>query len=321
MQQLNERAAEDAQMHREKGRSPRVGLFLNTAEGTMDGETPRWSDTLALARRAEEAGFDAVWLPDHLLFRFEGEPPLGAWEGWSLLAALAAGTERIHLGPLVTCIGHRNPALLAKMADTVDEISGGRLILGLGAGWHEPEFRAFGSPFDHRVTRFEEALTIITALLRDGRVDFEGTYHRARECELRPRGPRSNGPPIMVGATGERMFRLTARHADIWNGEWWKMGADGRPAAFARLNAACQEIGRDPVSLTRTLFLAVDAPGAPPSGRGWLAPVSGSSEELAVLLRTLAGEGIAEVQVWLAPTSLAGIEAFSHVLELLPGGQ
>ena len=308
-------------MDRAGRRSPRVGLFLNTAEGVMDGDTPRWKDIIALARRAEEVGFDAVWLPDHLLFRFEGELSLGAWEGWSLLAALAAGTQRIGIGTLVACVGHRNPALLAKMADTVDEISGGRLILGLGAGWHEPEFRAFGSPFDHRVARFEEALTIIAALLRDGRVDFEGTYYRARECELRPRGPRSGGPPIMVGSTGERMIRLAARHADVWNGEWWKFGADDRRAAFARLDAACQEIGRDPASLARTLFLAVDAPGAPPSGRDWLAPMLGNAEELAALLRTLVDEGVAEVQVWLEPASLAGIEAFAPVLGLLSGRQ
>ncbi len=125
----------------------------------------------------------------------------------------------------------------------------------------------------------------------------------------------------MVGSTGERMICLAARHADVWNGEWWKFGADDRPAAFARLDAACQEIGRDPASLARTLFLAVDAPGAPPSGRDWLAPMLGNAEELAALLRTLVDEGVAEVQVWLEPTSLAGIEAFAPVLGLLSGRQ
>ena len=283
----------------------------------MDGATPRWRDILALARRAEEVGFDSVWVPDHLLFRIEGQPPFGAWEGWSLLAALAAATERIGLGALVACTGYRNPALLAKMADTVDEISGGRLTLGLGAGWYEPEFRAFGFPFDHRVVRFEEAVGIDAALLREGGVDVEGTYHRARECELRPRGPRPTGPPIMVGTTGERMLRAAARYADVWNGEWWKVEAGGRPATFARVDAASREVGRDPASLTKTVFMAIDMPGVSPSGREWLAPVAGSPDELAALLRTLAAEGVAEVQVWLGPTSVAGIEAFAPVLELL----
>ena len=122
---------------------------------------------LAMARRAEEVGFDSVWTIDHInLPSLGGGPQKGVWECWSLLAALAACTSRVELGPLVTPTSFRNPALLAKMADTVEEISGGRLILGLGAGWHEPEYRAMGLPYDHRVSRFEEALTIIHGLLR-----------------------------------------------------------------------------------------------------------------------------------------------------------
>jgi alkanesulfonate monooxygenase SsuD/methylene tetrahydromethanopterin reductase-like flavin-dependent oxidoreductase (luciferase family) len=113
-------------------------------------------------------------------------------------------TERVELAPLVTCTGYRNPALLAKIADTVDEISGGRLILALGAGWHEPEYRAFGFPYDHRVGRFEEALAIIVPLLREGRVDFQGQYYQVRDCVLEPRGPRAGGPPILIGAQRPR---------------------------------------------------------------------------------------------------------------------
>ena len=146
-------------------------------------------------------GFDSVWLPDHLLFRFPGVRPQGVWDVWSLLSALAATTKRVEIGPLVACTSFRNPALIAKMADTIDEISGGRLILGLGAGWHKPEYDAFGFPFDHRVSRFEEAMQIIHGLLRDGHVDFEGKFYSARDCELRPRGPRPQGPPILWGPT------------------------------------------------------------------------------------------------------------------------
>src|SRR5918995_2574630 len=155
------------------------------------GTTAGWSNLLDLARRAEDLGFDSLWVPDHFLLGSDNDSePIGGWECWSLLAALAATTTHVELGSLVGCTGYRNPALLAKIASTVDEISGGRLVLGLGAGWAESEFRAFGVPFDHRVSRFEEAIQIIAGLLRDGRVDFEGAYYQARDCELRPPGPR-----------------------------------------------------------------------------------------------------------------------------------
>jgi alkanesulfonate monooxygenase SsuD/methylene tetrahydromethanopterin reductase-like flavin-dependent oxidoreductase (luciferase family) len=173
----------------------KVGLALDaTGLVSADGATPSWADILAVAQRAEALGFASLWLPDHLLLRQgamseEGNSVMGAWECWSLLAALAAATKRVELGTIVLSTSFRNPALLAKMADTVDEISGGRLILGLGAGWHEPEYRAFGYPYDHRASRFEEALTITATLLREGRIDFVGRYYEARECELRPRVP------------------------------------------------------------------------------------------------------------------------------------
>ena len=170
----------------------KVGIFLPFGELMLDGATPRWADLLAMARLAEDAGFDSLWLGDHLLMPFPAHPSgaIGAWDCWSLLAALAAGTRRAELGPLVLCTGYRNPALLAKMADMVEEISGGRLVLGLGAGWAEGEHRAFGYPFDHRASRFEEAVQIIQGLLREGHVDFAGRYYQAHDCELRPRGPR-----------------------------------------------------------------------------------------------------------------------------------
>ncbi len=174
-------------------RALKVGLVLPQFEDLMAGRTARWNDLLAMARRAEALGFDSLWLVDHLLYRFpfddDTQPPRGLWECWSLLAALATATERVELGTIVACTSFRNPALLAKMADTVDEISGGRLILGLGAGYHAFEFRAFGYPADRLFGRFEEALTIIRGLLRDGHVDFAGSYYQAHDCELRPRGP------------------------------------------------------------------------------------------------------------------------------------
>jgi alkanesulfonate monooxygenase SsuD/methylene tetrahydromethanopterin reductase-like flavin-dependent oxidoreductase (luciferase family) len=291
----------------------------------MGGATPHWPDLLAIAQRAEAVGFDSLWVADHLLMRFPGREsePIGAMECWSLLSAVAAATSKVELGPLVSCMNFRNPALLAKMAATVDEISDGRLILGLGAGWHEPEFRAFGSPYDHRVGRFEEAFTIVRTLLRTGQIDYAGTYYRARECELRPRGPRPSGPPLMVGTTGERMLRLTAQHADLWNVDWVNRPTE-LPPIRAAVDAACAEIGRDPATLGRTTAVMIDLPGqAHPSG-SWVGPVregakpaSGTPEELAMLLRAYAQQGISHLQIWLEPNTLAGVEAFAPVLELL----
>ena len=296
-----------------------VGLMLPDTEREMAGGTARWADLAAMARTAEACGFDSIWVSDHLLFRFEGKEPQGTWECWSLLAALAAVTSRVEIGTLVSCTGFRNPALLAKTADTVDEISGGRLVLGLGAGWHEPEYEAFGYPFGHRVGRFEEALTIVSGLLRHGEVDFHGTYHTARDCELRPRGPRRQGPPIMIGSSGERMLRLAARHADIWNA-WGKQDPAEIPPLRATVDGACRAEGRDPASMARSVSMLVDLPGA--AGRPREDPpfLTGSAETIEETLRGMAREGIGHVMVVLDPNTVAGIEALAPVLERLDRG-
>src|SRR5438105_7361442 len=184
----------------------KVGAVMPIAEGELSGRTASYAELREIAQVAEGAGLSSIWVYDHLLFRSPGEPTTGIHECWSMLAALAADTSRVEIGTIVLAIPFRNPAILAKMAATVDEISGGRLTLGLGAGWHQPEFDAFGIPFDHRVGRFEEALRIIRPLLREGRVDFQGSYYRARDCELVPRGPRPAGPPLLVAAGGPRML-------------------------------------------------------------------------------------------------------------------
>ena len=203
----------------ERARPVKVGLLLPDHERQFDGSTARWTDTKEMARIGEAIGVDSLWVTDHLIHRSLGVEPRGAWECLSQLAALAAITKRAELGTLVICMAFRNPALLAKMTDTIEEISGGRLILGIGAGWNEAEFAAFGYPFDHRVSRFAEAVDITSHLLREGRYTYEGTYYQVQDCELRPRGPRPAGPPILIGSSskGERMMRLVARHADIWN--------------------------------------------------------------------------------------------------------
>ena len=233
----------------------KVGLFLSTAEGSEGG---RWPKLKAMARHAEAAGFDLLWVADHLLFPLSSPDQVtpGRRECWSILSALAAVTSHIELGTLVVCTSFRNPALLAKMADTVDEISGGRLTLGLGAGWFEPEYQAFGFPFDHRMGRFEESLQIIHGLLRGRTIDFLGQYYQVRDLALRPRGPRPDGPPILIGARADRprSLRLTARYADYWNTTQAHTAED---VALMReaVDNACVKLGRDPATLLRTAHL------------------------------------------------------------------
>jgi len=312
----------------QSNRPLKIGIFVTAmADGMRDGAL-RWNDLRQMAECAEAVGFDSFWVPDHLIFKPEGERPHGPWECWSLIAALAASTSRLEIGSLVTCVPFRNPGLLAKMADTVDEISGGRLILGLGAGWHEPEFDAFGYPFDHRFERFEEALHVIRTLLRTGRIDHEGQFYTLRECELRPRGPRPEGPPIMIGAlaTKKRMLGLIARYADMWNG--WLLHSrshpDEVPALITALDEACRAAGRDPATIGRTIGIMVDQrpaserPQLPGSSEAQF--LSGSNEEIAAALRQFAAHGIDHIQIATAIQGVAGVETLAPVLELLDRG-
>ncbi len=307
----------------------KVGAFIPVVEREMDGGTARGADVLAMARMAEAVGFDSVWVPDHLLIHDEGRERQGVWERGALLGALAVATERVEIGALVAATSFRNPTLLAKLADTVDELSGGRLILGLGSGRHEPEHRSFGYPFDRQIARFEEALKIVTTLLREGKIDHRGEFYEARECELRPRGPRPEGPPILIGAlgTGPRMLRLTAEYADLWNAwlTWGRSWPDAVPPLRALVDGACQAAGRDPATLGRTVALLVDVPGVPAtlvstSPTGGAEPLTGSPEQIAEALRGFAGEGIGHVQIIHAPNTVAGIEGFAPVLAALDRG-
>ena len=218
----------------------KVGIQLPEVERVV-----RWTELREMARLAEQVGFDSVWVGDHLLYRYDDGSRRGPWEAWSVLAALAEATERIELGPLVAATSFHSPPMLAKKAATIDEISGGRLILGLGAGWNETEYEAFGFPFDSRVSRFEEAFTIIRSLLREGYVDFEGRYYQARDCHLLPRGPRPNGPPLMVGSIGPRMLEITLPHVAAWNawGPWFGNAVEGYAALHERIDAAWEGEG------------------------------------------------------------------------------
>jgi alkanesulfonate monooxygenase SsuD/methylene tetrahydromethanopterin reductase-like flavin-dependent oxidoreductase (luciferase family) len=230
----------------------------------------------------------------------------------------------VEIGTLVLGTRFRNPALLALMADTIDEISGGRLILGIGAGYHAPEYRAFGYPIDHRYSKFAEAIEIIHGLLKNGSIDFEGQYYQARDCVLRLRGPRPGGPPIMVGTRGPKMLGLTARYADLWNGFILALGS--QPEALqpnmSILDAACTETGRDPATLGRTATVHWSASDPPDGIPDWVStryapPLTGTPEEIAGTFRAFAETGISHLQVIVWPHTLEGIEAFAPVLDAL----
>jgi probable F420-dependent oxidoreductase len=298
----------------------KIGVQLPEVEREV-----RWPELLDIARAVEDLGYDSLWLGEHLLYRWPDRAPRGPWEAWSVLAALAEATNRVEFGPLVACTAFHNPAVLAKQAITIDEISGGRFILGLGAGWNETEFRAFGIPFDHRIDRFEEAFAIIRGLVRDGVVDFEGTYYSARDCEILPRGPRPGGPPLMIGSTGARMLRITTPHVDSWNA--WYADTENSPAGVAalrdRVDAACRDVGRDPAEIERTVAVQVRMPGGTGRTMGDTAtaqdvrPLAGSPDEMADELRAYAGAGIGHVQLVIDPIDRPSVEGFAGVLRRL----
>lgn len=281
----------------------------------------RWSEVVDIAVAAEDCGFDSIWVGDHLLYR-DDIGPSGPWEAWTSLAALAQATSRVELGPLVAATSFHSPAMVAKMAATVDEISGGRLVLGLGAGWNQVEYDAFGFPFDHRVSRFEEAFTVIRTLVREGRIDYEGAFYTHREMELLP--PARPDMKILLGSNGPRMLRIGAPHIDMWNSwfVWFGNRAHGLTALVDELIEACEDTGRDPstVEMTAAVLVALDRgtgrragseerPGAP--------PISGSREEIAMELRAFEVAGISHLQVVVDPIDTRAVEELAHVIAMI----
>ena len=262
----------------------KIGMVIEHAENSETGVIANYKEIRQAAQAAEANGLDSIWVFDHLLFRFKEGKTDGIWECWTLLSALAEATERVELGTLVLCNPFRNPALLAKMAHTLDEVSNGRLILGIGAGWHEPEFDAFGFPFDKRVGRLEESLQILQPLLKGKTVDFEGEYYSAKNCEIAPPPTRPEGIPLLMGAFQPRMLRLTAEYADMWNTVW--LGApDGLKERIDTMHAACDKAGRDKNTLKITAGISVAFPELGTPTPFAQEPLSGTAEELAEAFR------------------------------------
>jgi probable F420-dependent oxidoreductase len=274
----------------------KIGLMLPLGASETDG----WTTLRAMALAAEEHGLDSVWGADHLIFREDGETE-GIHECWTLLTAVAAITSRVEIGPLVLAMPFRNPALTAKMAVELDEISNGRLILGIGCGWHQPEFDAFGYPFDHRVSRFAEGLEIMMPMLRGEPVTFEGRYHRADDVIALPPPVRAGGPPVLIAGKQPRMLDLVARHAQQWNAAWYgdPGQADDLRTRVANLGRALEAADRDPSTLTTTagIFVAFDGAEDDVPERA----IRGSTEEIADALARYDELGISHLITHLFP--------------------
>jgi alkanesulfonate monooxygenase SsuD/methylene tetrahydromethanopterin reductase-like flavin-dependent oxidoreductase (luciferase family) len=299
-------------------RSLEIGLVLPTGESFVDGSTARWTDIRELAVRAEQLGFDTVWTADELLWRPVDGEVHGWWECVALTGAVAAATSRVKVGTWILSALHRNPGITAKAVETLDEISGGRFVFGLGSGHAGRQAHAFGLPEDHVHGRFEDAVQIIVPLLREGRADFEGAYHVARDIEHRPVGPRPGRIPIMIGAKGPKMLRLAALHADIWS---WYVEEGSNVADFApvlsALEAACVEVGRDPATIGRSAGILVEPTSVTGAAEALAKPLRGSAEEIADGLRAFQTGGFTQVEIMCWPPTLAALDALAAVVELL----
>lgn len=292
-----------------------VGVQLPEVERVV-----RWPELARMARTAESAGFDSLWVGDHYLYDLHGER-VGPWEAWTTLAALAAVTERVRLAPFVASLTFHNPAVIAKMASTVDEVSGGRLVLGVGAGWNETEYRAFGFPFERRVARFGESFDVLRRLVAGETVSLDGEFVQLDRCVLHPPSARPTPIPILIGSTGPRMLDLALPHAAAWNAWFTEYGNTpsevGR--ALAPLHAACERIGRDPATVERSVALLLDF-GAERPRQHSINPVRGPVAAQAEALGQLAAAGIDLVQLVLDPITEASIEQAAEVVAAFRAG-
>jgi len=299
-----------------------IGVVLASWRSTVDGTTVPWTETRALALRAEQIGFDALWIPDELLGRLVKDGPrYGFWDGVAVSAGLAAATSRIKIGTWVMSALHRNPGMIAKNAATIDAISNGRFVLGLGAGHAGTGAHAFGLPEEDIYDRFEESLEIIVPLLRTGRADFAGTYHVARDLEQLPPGPRPGAIPLLMAAHGQKGYRHAARHANIWScyaterSDVTELG----PRVTA-LEAACAEVGRDPSTVGRSAGVVVAPLANAGYEGGFGTAITGSADQIADAFRTFQAAGFTQLEFLVEPQTLAALEAMVPVLELLDAG-
>lgn len=294
----------------------KIGPLLILGEDESLGAPRPYRELRSLALAAEEAGLDSVWIYDHLYYHFPDQDPKGVWEGWTIWAALAEATRRVEIGALVLCTAFRNPAVLAKMAVTLDEVSEGRTILGIGAGWHKPEFDAFGLSFEHKVDQFEEATRIIAPLIKGESVDFHGVYHTASHCTMLPAPSRPI--PLLVAGKQPRMLGLVARYADQYNTAWHGhvQSTEERLSALSR---ALEAEKRDPATLELTAGVNVAFPelgDAPEESNDAQRYLSGSVEEVAAGFRAYRNRGFAHLSIMVSPHTVAAMHLLGQAAAL-----
>jgi alkanesulfonate monooxygenase SsuD/methylene tetrahydromethanopterin reductase-like flavin-dependent oxidoreductase (luciferase family) len=284
----------------------KVGLSLpQTADRGAEGGT--WAQIGRLARLADEGGADSLWVADHFFYRDE-KVEIGLHEAFTLLTAVAAVTTRVHVGPLVAATSFRSPGMLAKVAATLDTVAGGRLILGLGCGWHEAEYTAFGYPFDHRVGRFEEIVAAVRELLHGERVSVAGRWIDLEDAVILP--PPEREIPLLIASEGPRMLEITARLADAWQAAWFGTPDEGFRTQRAALLEACVRVGR---GSGIQIFAGVDATSEVDDDPHL--PIDASA--IAEALAAWAEEGVDHIQLRVHPgtypnfeTALEGIRRF-----------
>ncbi|MGW6283244.1 LLM class flavin-dependent oxidoreductase [Kribbella sp. NPDC055071] len=294
----------------------KIGVMLPLGDG--DGPTggkPSWNDVREVAEGADLSGLDSVWIADHFLYRDPAGQVYGMHEAWTLLTAVAASTTNVELGTMVLCASFRDPGLTAKMAATLDEVSGGRLILGVGAGWHDPEYEAFGLPTDHRVGRFEEWLEIVARMVRGETVTFDGTYHRVKEAVLDPAPPHRI--PILVAGGRPRMMRLTAEWADAWNTAWYGAADEKVDAKLAVLREALDGAGKPADAVDATVGIVVRDPDQPAVADPDPRAIAGSVQELADAFSAYEKLGISHLIVSLEPMTRRSAERVAEAKQLM----
>lgn len=297
----------------------KLGAIVSPFEDPKSGVAPPWGAIKEAAIVAEQVGFDTVWVPDELQWESpQWDGPRGWWEGVAVTSAVAEATTTVEVGTWVLSALHRNPGLTVRVAHTIDEISGGRFILGYGAGHAGRQGEAFGFPPDKTVGRYEEALTIVTDLLRNGESTFGGEYHSTVRQIAAPSGPRPTGIPLLLGGHGPRTMGLAVQHADIWSAYATESSqAEAFVPLIEQLNATCESQERDPSTLERSIGVFVRSPGTAADVEPLGPSLEGTQDDIVRDVEKFAAIGATRVEMWVAGDIVAGFERLAGVVARL----
>lgn len=290
----------------------RLGLQINTTQRTF-----RWPELRDLAKAAEGAGFDSLWSEDHLFYRSKAGDLIGPWDAYTVLAGVAAITERVRLGTLVTPLSLRHPLHVARFAASLDEMSGGRFVLGIGAGHGVPEHIAVGATLDRRIAQFEEAFTALLELFETGHAEVRGE-HLDFEGWLVPRTSPGHRPELLVGSLAPRLLRAALPHVDGWNWDGFHYDVDDYRADWEKVRAVSLEVGRDPETLVRSAHVVVRTTGAEglPIDPISFRVIEGGVDEIADGFHAFADAGVGEFTLIVDPARPAALELIARAAEL-----